>query len=371
MKRRRRVLMHIIGCTVLLAIASACAPAADRAADPDAVSTEEILISDVKPLVGASNLILARPMDVAVDTTGSVYVLDQRDRRVVVLDRDGRLERTIGRAGQGPGELGPISTDLGIADGRLFVFDLRRKTVDEFAVDGTFVDQRVITAAPIPGFAVSFAADRMAVASGSMEPEGRLATVIPYDDGAQPKPIGTHLAGAGDAEWGAFFGDVAERRVPELMRNAAQVVLSHDGGVWVFMQTERELRRYDAAGDLRQSTPIALAEADAIESAFFDWYADPMSQGGYRFLSVVADGAEIDGRLWLLWATPGGKDGLVTVHNGDGSLRHRIRFAPLTDAEGPVSPHRVAVDPSFRRVYVVSTDSSWLWAFDLPEDMSR
>jgi len=42
--------------------------------------------------------------DLVVDDAGSFYVLDGRSSHVKVFDASGRYVRTIGRAGQGPGE---------------------------------------------------------------------------------------------------------------------------------------------------------------------------------------------------------------------------------------------------------------------------
>jgi hypothetical protein len=220
-------------------------------------------------------------------------------------------------------------------------------------------------ARPVPGFAVSFAADRVGLASGGLDPQTSLVTVVGLD-GSEPTGVGELMAGAGQLEWEAFPEDVAEGIMPELMRNAVHVVLSADGGLWVFLQTERELRHYDAAGNLETSAPVVADEADAIESAYLDWYSVPDNQRAYRFLSVVTDGIEIDGMLWLLWGTWEGMDGLVTVHDRSGAMVQRIHFPPLRGAEGPVAPRRFAVDASAGRVYVVGSGSSSLWTFDVP-----
>jgi hypothetical protein len=126
------------------------------------------------------------------------------------------------------------------------------------------------------------------------------------------------------------------------------------------------VKRY-AGGKLQVSTPLVIAEADAIEAGFFDWYSDPEHQRAYRFLSLVMDGIEIDGRLWLLWGTWEGVDGLVTVHDHSGAIVRRIRFPALQEGEAHVAPRRFAVDPSVGRVYLVAPSASSLWAFDLPE----
>ena len=42
---------------------------------------------------------------ITVDNDGRIYVLDRRESHVKLFDQDGKYVRTIGRKGQGPGEL--------------------------------------------------------------------------------------------------------------------------------------------------------------------------------------------------------------------------------------------------------------------------
>lgn len=46
-----------------------------------------------------------RAFDMAVDEAGSIYVMEYGNQRVQVFDQEGRYLRTLGSAGQGPGEL--------------------------------------------------------------------------------------------------------------------------------------------------------------------------------------------------------------------------------------------------------------------------
>jgi hypothetical protein len=55
--------------------------------------------------VSDSNLALNAPYDVDVDSSGNIYVLDEANNRIQKLNPDGRFLKSIGRAGQGPGDL--------------------------------------------------------------------------------------------------------------------------------------------------------------------------------------------------------------------------------------------------------------------------
>jgi hypothetical protein len=69
---------------------------------------------------------LFRPWSIAVDGMGNIYVGDRREVNVKVFDKSGAFLRTIGKRGQGPGELEGLITSVAIhTDGRdLIVADM-------------------------------------------------------------------------------------------------------------------------------------------------------------------------------------------------------------------------------------------------------
>jgi len=78
---------------------------------------------------------------VVVDDDGAVYVLDQQASDVKVFDAAGRYARTIGRQGQGPGELEfPMTLSLNRAKGELVV-QLQTRGLVVFKTDGTYLRQ--------------------------------------------------------------------------------------------------------------------------------------------------------------------------------------------------------------------------------------
>lgn len=78
---------------------------------------------------------------VVVDDSGAVYVLDQQDADVKVFNASGKYLRTIGRKGQGPGELEfPMTLSLDRAKGELVV-QLQSRGLVFFKTDGTYLRQ--------------------------------------------------------------------------------------------------------------------------------------------------------------------------------------------------------------------------------------
>jgi len=100
-------------------------------------------ISTFEPRTTEFEGFLGYPYDLDTDENGNIYVLDQKERRVVVLDSKFRFVRAIGREGQGPGEftfsnLGADAHRLSVRNGLMAVDD-SRQTVHLFQTDGTFL----------------------------------------------------------------------------------------------------------------------------------------------------------------------------------------------------------------------------------------
>jgi hypothetical protein len=76
-------------------------------------------------------------MDAAGSPAG-FYLIDYRNRQVVLVDRQGRVKQVIGRAGEGPGEFGrPRYLDF--LQGELFVADFGNQRLSVFGEDGRFL----------------------------------------------------------------------------------------------------------------------------------------------------------------------------------------------------------------------------------------
>jgi hypothetical protein len=74
-----------------------------------------------------------------VDEAGSIYVLDSQASHVKVFDASGKYVRTIGRQGQGPGELElPMTLSFNRTSGELAVHQASRR-MSYFKTDGTFL----------------------------------------------------------------------------------------------------------------------------------------------------------------------------------------------------------------------------------------
>ncbi len=76
---------------------------------------------------------------VDVDADGNVYIADATAPAVFVFDASGKLLRTIGRAGHGPGEFGGNLAGVFVVGSELLTPDLPQTRISRFTLHGEFV----------------------------------------------------------------------------------------------------------------------------------------------------------------------------------------------------------------------------------------
>jgi tripartite motif-containing protein 2/3/tripartite motif-containing protein 71 len=79
------------------------------------------------------------PYDIAVDSQGLFYVVDSYNHRINVFDKDWGLQRTIGKKGEGPGELQHPNCIHIDEDDQIFVTDYTNNRISVFSTSGKFL----------------------------------------------------------------------------------------------------------------------------------------------------------------------------------------------------------------------------------------
>ena len=102
------------------------------------VAFEEEL--SIGPQDEEGNIVLSRPVWYVVDEREFIYICDIQDLWIKVFDPDGRLIRTIGRKGSGPGEFQSIGEIALVPGGRFLVLDWEAHRVSLFGTDGNFIN---------------------------------------------------------------------------------------------------------------------------------------------------------------------------------------------------------------------------------------
>jgi hypothetical protein len=356
--------------TVLL-LAVGCGPAAE---DPPA-DVSELMLGSPRVVVGEDEAMLAVPVDMAIDDEGTVYVLDRQDARIVVAAPDGATT-TLGQRGQGPGEFGDPYF-LGVTTDGLRVYDRTRQSVQVLGLDGTPDHAYTVEQAGL--FFVtgaSFSRDGTMAYAGTQLGDDRGLALLVGPEGGEPTIVGELIS---DAEVVARFTTeyVHQGRIPEFMHNHVLPMLAPSGELWLFLQTDSGLRRYSPEGSLLRSADFDVPESGAIRAEYFAWYED-WGDGVLRYLEYVVDGFATEDRVWLLWNTPPGDEGLITVHDDTGEILRRLRYTlpagppPEVDPDVPyVSRRYMAIDFARRIAYLADTDTSSLYALDVPAEILR
>ena len=182
----------LVSCAVCLWCAVACEdqrrdPATDGSDLPLAAVTEAMYT--VGAFSGEDWETFGGVADVDFDASGNLYILDEGNYRVVMLNLDGVLVRMFGSQGEGPGELsGPTSAAI-LDDGRLVVYDMGFPgALEVFDQEGTFVSSTPVD--PLKGMPgamlLPIGNDRL-VTTGGMK-----VTMAGQEDPDEP-PADAHL----------------------------------------------------------------------------------------------------------------------------------------------------------------------------------
>jgi len=85
------------------------------------------------------NKMFLKPTDVLADVSGNIYVLDSGNNRIQKFDEDGNYLLTIGRKGQGPGEI-LNSQDIELdSHSNIIVFDMGNNRITKFDSKGNLI----------------------------------------------------------------------------------------------------------------------------------------------------------------------------------------------------------------------------------------
>lgn len=275
------------------------------------------------------------PVDIEVDPTGRVYVLDAGAMEVRVFDATGRHVRSFGHWGGGPGEFKqPIALTWGPAD-QLWVVDPGNARYSVFDTTGAFVRSvfRHNSSVQMPWRGLVDSAGR--VYDVALRAPGRTGPVLMrFDQGVQradtfvlPNPAEQRFEMAqrrGTATWPVPFAP------------RGHWALTPDGRLWTgFADRYRlELRELDGR-TLRvvekpfQPVPVSRAEMDSVP-AMLEGYT---KQGGRIDLSRVPNtkpaftSIRVDDRgyVWVEPTLPAGAAGAAfDVFNPEGRFIGRV-----------------------------------------------
>ena len=349
---RKRVDLSFSCAFVAAFVLTACGP------DPGTRSQlRELVVTQVDTLVSTASELLAHPTDIAIGSDGTVYIADARSNRVLALSREGRLNKTIGREGQGPGEFSRPSA-VAQGDSGIVVFDAGNGRVESFSLDGQFRDSYAVPPEALAG-SISIRGDGTILVS-SMGADSSLALKL----GPSGEPQ-THY-GLPVVEQPTMFdfasmkAQIADGVVPDEFRNNVLVVQDDDGSVWIALQTEAELRRYDAEGRRLWQVVLDDPQLQRAKEDFFNRNAETDNPAVVVPLRQFADLAVGQGQLWILLAGSDDDPAIVLTFDRSGSETRRIKI-PAARGVGSIS-----YDPTLGRLLLGTIPDAQLVSAEIP-----
>ncbi|MCJ7680229.1 MAG: 6-bladed beta-propeller, partial [Candidatus Aminicenantes bacterium] len=221
-----------------------------------------------------------RANDLLLDSTGNIYVLDAGNSRVQKYDPDGGYLQTIGKAGQGPGELNsPVALAI---DGQKNLFVAEAQKMHVFDESGNFKRSYSLEHR-LSGFFVNEDGGIVVTGAKRVEEGTRQVVVLMDEDGH----ITRTLQEFSDVKIVTKKGEgaVTSFKAYHQYSNALSRASSEDGGILYGYPTEYKI--YKAARDgspilffTRNIQPemISSAEKDRI----IETMEDAFSQRGYN-----------------------------------------------------------------------------------------
>lgn len=336
---------------VALSLAAGCRQAENA-------TLREIVVHESTEFISTASGLLAFPFDMMVDSEGRLHVLDLQESRITVFGQGGEHLNTFGRPGSGPGEL-RRAVALWIYGDTVYVADVGNGRVQSWDRDGKYLDQR-----PLPVGALPLQFDRW--------PSGRYVIATEGRDSAMARLVdekGTIVARFGvppeppklSFNVEEIKRDVARGVMPAGFRNTARPFAGSDNGVWLVLQVDGRIERYDSLGSQQWTVLLTIPEVDVIRNTFFELASGPSP--AIRPILLVVDGFELGGDLWLLLGLPDQHPATVIVLSPRGALKYRITFP------GVLGAFQFTIDRERNRIFFSMESDASVWVATLPEGL--
>ena len=324
--------------------------------------TFDIKLPQPEVVVSTESELLGNPSDIALDSEGRIWIADPPNRRVVLLDHEGRMIRTIGRGGDGPGEF-QWPAKVAVNDTVVRVWDPMRITVQDYRPDGTHLaDHSISVSRTSPAAALSIEGPLVIPTFGG---DSALAVLHTVGSSATtrlgplvvPEPVTGDLFALSNA----IKAEARQGRVPTQVRNMAVTpATGTDGTVWLLVQTEHEVRKYSQDGTLLWQRVLEVPEVESTFREFFRRTIE-LEPNAPAFPPIMLDAArEIGGTLWILMHGEAGHPSVFyLLDSRSGRVQGRLTVAVSAPARG------FNVDTARKLLYLAIPEEAALLGVDL------
>ncbi len=318
-------------------------------------------VDDVTLVVSTESEILSRPVDIALDDRGNLYVLDYLLAQILVLSPSGERLRTIGREGRGPREfIRPRAFNLSRDTVR--VVDIGNGRLQTLALDTDFM--RTTPLPPGSGMGEVAVNDNGWLLASTL---GRLDALASYHDasGNQVGVLGSPPASAATMmNFASMKKEIVAGIVPAMMRNSVLPLFATDGSMWLILTGEGLVQRYDNDGSLQVSVPLVAPEMERIWADVVERNrAEIDDQRGVHGLVYVADAMVVGQTLWVLLNMPKEEPAVMLALASDGTVEQRVVFS------GVIGATQFAFDRSRDRILFTIQSNASIVAASWPDEV--
>jgi hypothetical protein len=309
-------------------------------------------------VVSAQDGLIGMASALAMDGAGGLWVADRLAHHVVLLDDEGAVVRSIGRAGSGPGEMQRPEA-VAISGTELFVFDFGNSRISRFGLEGTYHDSRRVAPRPSLPVTLNTRGDLAASAGGG---ENLVALHLWDQEGVHligeavvPVPSGPLVISADQLRAQVLRGEM-----PALFRTQVLAVSLAEDGVLAVLQADGEVLRYDPEGAVVWTLELVGPEIELGRQRFVEAWERYSGSGGMPEPQTVMGVALAGHELWLATGTDEtGGSVLQVVDVETGQVLRRV----VLSVESPVGPF--AVDADRRSIYATLPQEAVLVRADL------
>lgn len=343
--------MHRILSVLLLGTATVAYSGCEEAGleRTEAVPEETISVLVLDTLVTAESGEIGVVASLALGPEGRVWIADEANHRLLVVDPDGGPTRRIGREGSGPGEFirprGIAASASGVS-----VFDFGNRRIVRLGPSGEHLASEPLVG---PAFVPVGMNQKGTLASNSLGREGSLVELrapgqeMPSLRGLARSRMPMEISPARVREQ-ARGGEV-----PVEFRNNTLPVLGAGGELWFVLQSDGTMEHYDPDGNLVWSRLLDQPEVGAALERFFSAWAGSVT--GVPVPWIARWGVQVGDEVWLMMDGVGPSGSTILILDGaSGEPRRRI----VLELEGRAGPF--AVDREGRSLYLSLVDDPTL-----------
>lgn len=317
-----------------------------------------MVIARVDTVISTESGAIAYVVDMDVSSSGLVYAADFQANQILRINPASADTFRIGRRGDGPGEFDGPWAVRATSEG-LLVVDRGNGRTQHLTDTGTYLSSAPVTPIVLRAFPYITSAGELVIGTNGRDS----CLAILFDgSGRVMRRIGVPVvAPPAIADFGAIKAAIRSGEIPDDIRNEALVAADSEGSVWVVLQSEAEVRKYDSQGALSWSLIVDEPEMELARDEFFRRNRAETNPGSFYSLRYFRDLAVVGDELWLLLDTPSRGSAVILGIGLEGTVQRRV------DIAGGGAASSMAVDAERGTLFLFTGEDAQLLSAKLPE----